>query len=220
MTPLLLTAVDTADPLHKHSPEVRFDCGLDLCNLYGRIPSESQTRHGFGTLPISRAPIVQYRLPNEQGFESISHLNKYFCCPDKQQDQIDPVPGNVRRDGSCSNFRLSFFQEFQGSGYSGGSPAEAGRRAYLSRKERAQPFVETICLILPNQNTHRRGRSATIRIFWIKSNHSRDISLPAPTQQRAHNKLLLLQLQIVDLLHILSTERERFGRNSIDARSP
>src|SRR5690606_40086307 len=27
---------------------------------------------------------------------------------------------------------------------------------------------------------------------------------------------LLLQLQIVDLLHILSTERERFGRNSID----
>jgi len=31
---------------------------------------------------------------------------------------------------------------------------------------------------------------------------------------------LVLQLQIVDLLHILSTERERFGRNSIDARSP
>nr|MBO2497007.1 hypothetical protein [Bacillota bacterium] len=32
---------------------------------------------------------------------------------------------------------------------------------------------------------------------------------------------LVLQLQIVDLLHILSTERERFGRNSIDpARFP
>src|SRR5690606_37600269 len=87
-----------------------------------------------------------------------------------------------------------FFQEFQGSGYSGGSPAEAGRRAYLSRKERDQPFVETICLILPNQNTHRRGRSATIRIFWIKSNHSTDISLPAPTQQKAHNKLLFYLL--------------------------
>src|SRR5690606_7948617 len=33
--------------------------------------------------------------------------------------------------------------------------------------------------------------------------------------------VLVLQLQIVDLLHILSTERERFGRNSIDpARFP
>ena len=31
---------------------------------------------------------------------------------------------------------------------------------------------------------------------------------------------LVLQLQIVDLLHILSNKRERFGRNSIDARSP
>src|SRR5690606_140381 len=32
--------------------------------------------------------------------------------------------------------------------------------------------------------------------------------------------VLVLQLQIVDLLHILSNKRERFGRNSIDARSP
>src|SRR5690606_16164529 len=34
---------------------------------------------------------------------------------------------------------------------------------------------------------------------------------------RISKYLLILQLQIVDLLHILSTERERFGRNSIDA---
>src|SRR5690606_8587864 len=35
-----------------------------------------------------------------------------------------------------------------------------------------------------------------------------------------HFLTLVLQLQIVDLLHILSNKRERFGRNSIDARSP
>src|SRR5690606_40717264 len=34
------------------------------------------------------------------------------------------------------------------------------------------------------------------------------------------NITLVLQLQIVDLWHILSNKRERFGRNSIDARSP
>src|SRR5690606_10969453 len=41
-----------------------------------------------------------------------------------------------------------------------------------------------------------------------------------PLYPRGSATSLILQLQIVDLLHILSNKRERFGRNSIDARSP
>src|SRR5690606_22699163 len=66
---------------------------------------------------------------------------------------------------------------------------------------------------------------------WVRPEHIktflRNCFIPNSTKKAVDPSLstasaspLVLQLQIVDLLHILSTERERFRRNSIDARSP